>query len=127
METIVDKEVQRRMDDIANRPEEILRRSIHNCTNILQKQVDKRIKIEAEHGARMDDIKARHQETRTLIQSRIFELEEQLKIERTAMARSVDLEETDVMQETRRFETYDAAQRKLIRAAEVMLAELKAP
>lgn len=120
-------ELDRKIEDIAQRPEEVLRRSIHNCTNILQKQVDKRIRIEADHGVRMGEIIAKHEETRTLIAVRIEELEARLMEERAALSRVNELERSDTAQEVRRFETYDAAQRKLIRAAEVMLAELKSP
>lgn len=113
--------------EIEVRPEERITRAIQGFQETLKKQIDRRIEMEADHRTKLDQLRAFYGAEKQELADSMNRLEEQLRLLRERWAKVCEDESVAREEEKQRWIGSDAAQRKLIRASEVMIQELRTP
>jgi len=125
MQAVDESELKERARDVSRYPTHRAELHLTTFEHQLQQALAERVTMEANHELVLDGIRLRVAETRSQLDRRARELEEQLKDLRARMIQATEIEQREVEAQERHFREQVAAQDKIIRGYKSLIQELR--
>lgn len=125
MQAVDESELKERAKDVSQYPTHRAELHLTTFERQLHQAMAERVAMEAEHELVLDGIRLRVAETRSQLDRRARELEEQLKDLRARMIQATEIEQREVEAQERHFREQVAAQDRIIRGYKSLIQELR--